>query len=122
MGEEITVTLQGQNFSAKDRTSMTLTYDPAVVTFKYAAEGTMWTTQDVSSGLTVSAVPSAGQLVIQMGQEGKAIQGDGSLATVVFEATGTGTSDIQIQNPTVLEANLAQSVPVTVKHGRLWVE
>lgn len=121
-GEEITVTLQGKNFSPKGRTSITLTYDPAVVTFKHAAEGTLWTTQHVPSSLTVSAVPSIGQLVIQMGQQGQSVQGTGSLATVVFEAIGTGTSNIHIQNPTVLEANTAQPVPVTVTHGKLWVE
>jgi general secretion pathway protein D len=121
VGDQISLTLQGQNFSPTEKTSLTLTYNPAVVTFKQAVEGTFLTSQQIAPSLTVSAVPHLGQLVIQMGQQGKSIQGSGSLATVVFEATGKGTSNIQIQNPTVL-GNNAQSVPVMVQHGRIWVE
>jgi general secretion pathway protein D len=120
-GDQISLTLQGQDFSQMEKTSLTLTYDPAVVTFKQAVEGTLWTSQQLASNLTVSAVPHLGQLVLQMGHPGKPLQGSGSLATVVFEATGNGTSNIQIQNPTVLGSN-AQPVPVMVQHGRIWVE
>jgi general secretion pathway protein D len=121
IGEQISLALQGQNFSSAERTSLTLTYDPAVMTFKQAIEGPFWTGQQVPPSLTVSAVPNAGQLVIQMGVQGKPVQGSGSLASLVFEATGSGTSNIHIQNPTVLGAN-AQPVPVMVQHGRVWVE
>jgi hypothetical protein len=103
------------------KTSLTLTYDPTVVSFTQAAEGTFLTSQQVAPSLTVSAVPHLGQLVLQMGQQGTSIQGSGSLATVVFEATGTGTSNIQIQHPTVLGAN-GQPIPVLVQHGRILVE
>ncbi len=120
-GEQISLTLQGQNFSSAERTSLALTYDPAVMTFKQAIEGPFWTGQQVPPSLTVSVVPNAGQLVIQMGQQGMPVQGNGELASIVFEATGTGTSPIHIQNPTVLGAN-AQPVPVMVQHGRVWVE
>jgi general secretion pathway protein D len=121
IGEQISLTLQGQNFSSAERTSMALTYDPAVLTFKQAIEGPFLTGQQVPPSLTVSAVPNAGQLVIQMGQQGKPVQGSGTLASLVFEATGIGTSNIHIQNPTVLGAN-AQPVPVMVQHGRVRVE
>jgi general secretion pathway protein D len=121
IGEQISLTLQGQNFDSAERTSLALTYDPAVMTFKQAIEGPFWTGQQVPPSLTVSVVPNAGQLVIQMGQQGKPVQGSGALASIVFEATGTGTSQIHIQNPTVLGAN-AQPVPVMVQHGRVWVE
>ncbi len=120
-GEQISLTLQGQNLSSAEQTSLALTYDPAVMTFKQAIEGPFWTGQQVPPSLTVSVVPNAGQLVIQMGQQGKPVQGSGALASIVFEATGTGTSHIHIQNPTVLGAN-AQPVPVMVQHGRVWVE
>jgi hypothetical protein len=75
----------------------------------------------VPPSLIVSAVPNAGQLVIQMGQPGKPVHGSGSLASLVFEATGPGASNIHIQNPTVLEAQ-SQPVPVMVEHGRVQVE
>jgi general secretion pathway protein D len=121
IGEQIALTLQSQNFSSVEQTSLALTYDPAVMTFKQAIEGPFWTEQQVPPSLTVSVVPNAGQLVIQMGQQGKPVQGSGALASIVFEATGTGTSPIHIQNPTVLGAK-AQPVPVMVQHGRVWVE
>ena len=121
LGEEISLTLQGQNFASAEQTSFTLTYDPAILRFKQAIEGPFWTGQQASANLTVSAVPDAGQLVIEMGQQGKSVQGTGSLASLVFETTGLGSSTIHIQNPTVLGAN-AQPVPVMVQHGRVWVE
>ncbi len=121
IGEEISLTLQGQNFSSAERTSMTITYDPNVMSFKQAIEGPFWAGQQVPPSLTVSAVPNTGQLVIQMGQEGKPVQGSGALGSLVFEAIGAGTSNIHIQNPTVLGAN-SQPVPVMVQHGRVWVE
>jgi general secretion pathway protein D len=121
IGEQISLTLQGQNFSSAERTSLVLTYDPAVLTFKQAIEGPFWKGQQVPPSLTISAVPNVGQLVIQMGQQGKPVQGSGALASIVFEATGIGASPIHIQNPTVLGAN-AQPVPVMVQHGRVWVE
>ncbi|MDH5700855.1 MAG: cohesin domain-containing protein, partial [Nitrospirota bacterium] len=121
VGEQISLTIQGQDLSSIGKTSLTLTYDPAVVSFSQAVEGTLWTSQQMPPSLTVSAVPHLGQLVLQMGQQGIGIQGSGSLATVVFEATGTGTSNIQIQNSSVLGAN-AQPIPVSVQHGRILVE
>ena len=121
IGDQISLSLQGQNMSSMEKTSLTLTYNPAVVTFKRAMEGTFWTSQQSTPTLTVTAVPHLGHLVIQMGQQGKSVEGSGSLATVVFEATGKGSSNIQIQNPAVLGSN-AQPVPVMVQHGRIWVE
>ena len=121
IGEQISLTLQGQNFDAVEKTSLALTYDPDIMTFKQAIEGPFWTGQQVPPSLTVSVVPNAGQLVVQMGQQGKPVQGSGALATIVFEAKETGTSPINIQNSTVLGAN-AQPVPVMVQHGRVWVE
>jgi len=121
IGEELSLTLQGHNFSSVERTSLTLTYDPAVVTFKQATKGAFWTEQGISPNLTVSANPTTGQLLIQMGQQGSPVQGNGAMVTLVFEARGSGASNIHIQNPTVLGTN-AQPVPVMVQHGRIWVE
>ncbi|WP_447961969.1 secretin N-terminal domain-containing protein [Nitrospira sp. Ecomares 2.1] len=121
MGEEISVTLQGENFSSTGNSSLTLSYDPAVVTFKNAVEGPFWSNQSVPSSLTVSVVPNIGKIVLQMGQQGKSVQGSGSLATVVFEAAGAGNSNIDIQQTTVLGAN-GQPIPVMVQHGRILVE
>ncbi len=121
VGESISITLQGQNFSASEQASLTLTYDPAIMTFKEAIEGSFLTGQQVPPSLSVSTVPNAGQLVIQMGQPGKPVQGSGVLASLEFEAISPGTTPIQIQNPTVLGAN-AQPIPVRVQHGKIWVE
>ena len=115
------MTLQGENFVSTGNSSLTLSYDPAVVNFKKAVEGPFWSSQQVPSSLTVSVVPNLGKIIFQMGQQGKSVHGSGSLATVVFEAAGKGTSNIQIQNSSVLGPN-AQPVPVMVQHGRILVE
>ncbi|WNM63102.1 cohesin domain-containing protein [Candidatus Nitrospira neomarina] len=121
VGDQISITIQGENLSSVGKTSLTLTYDPAVLSFAQANEGTVWTSQQMVPSMTVSAVPHLGQLVLQMGQEETAVQGSGSLATVTFEATGTGNSNIHIQQSTFLGAN-GQSIPVMVEHGRVLVE
>jgi general secretion pathway protein D len=121
IGEEIIITLQGENFSSTGNSSVTLSYDPAVLTFKNAVEGPFWANQLVPSSLTVSVVPNLGKIMLQMGQQGKSVQGSGSLATVVFEASGPGNSTIDIQQSTVLGAN-GQPIPVMVQHGRILVE
>ncbi|WP_342347169.1 secretin N-terminal domain-containing protein [uncultured Nitrospira sp.] len=121
VGEEISVSLEGENFASTGNSSLTLSYDPAVMTFKNAMEGPFWNNQQIPSSLTVSVVPNLGKIVLQMGQQGKSVQGNGSLATVVFEAAGKGTSNIHIQQSTVLGAN-GQPVPVMVEHGRILVE
>nr|MBA3967249.1 hypothetical protein [Nitrospirales bacterium] len=121
IGEEISVTVQGENFASTGNSSLTLSYDPAVVTFKNVVEGPFWSNQQVPSSLTVSVVPNIGKIVLQMGQQGKSVQGNGSLATVVFEAAGVGNSNIDIQQSTVLGAN-GQPIPVMVQHGRILVE
>ncbi|MBA3965620.1 MAG: hypothetical protein H0X47_07580, partial [Nitrospirales bacterium] len=105
VGEEISVTVQGENYASTGNSSLTLSYDPAVVTFKNVMEGPFWSNQQVPSSLTVSVVPNLGKIVLQMGQQGKSVQGSGSLATVVFEAAGAGNSNIDIQQSTVLGAN-----------------
>lgn len=121
VGEEISVTLQGKNFASTGNSSLTLSYDPAVVTFKNAVEGPFWSNQQMPSSLTVSVVPNLGKIVLQMGQQGKSVQGSGSLATVVFEAAGAGNSNIDIQQSTVVGVN-GQPIPVMVQHGRILVE
>lgn len=121
LGDQIALTLQSQNLSAAEQLSFVLSYDPSVLAFKQATEGAFWTKQQVPSNLTISVVPTVGKLVIQMGKQGISVQGSGTLVSLVFEATGKGTSNIHIQNPTVLGAK-AQPVPVMVQHGTVWVE
>ncbi|MGD9851356.1 MAG: secretin N-terminal domain-containing protein [Nitrospirales bacterium] len=121
IGETIQLSLQGLSFNNVERTSLALTFDPAVLTFKQATEGSFWISQQVPPSLTVSAIPNAGRIMLQMGQPGKAVQGGGVLATLTFEATGAGTSEVHVQNPAVLGPN-ALVVPVVVQHGTIWVE
>ena len=121
IGDTVQLTLQGLSFTDVERSSMAISFDPAILTFKQATEGPFWISQQVPPSLAVSAVPNAGQIMLQMGQAGKPVQGGGVLATLTFEATGAGTSDVNIQNPTVLGSS-AQTVPVIAQHGKIWVE
>ena len=49
VGDQISITLQGQNLMPMEKTSLTLTYNPAVLTFTQAVEGTFWTLTTVKS-------------------------------------------------------------------------
>jgi len=121
IGDTIQLSIQGLSFTNVERSSLVVTFDPAILTFKQATEGPFWISQQVPPSLTVSAVPGAGQIMLQMGQAGKPVQGGGVLANLTFEAKGIGTSAVNIQNPSVLGFN-AQPVPVMVQHGKIWVE
>lgn len=121
IGDTIQLSLQGLSFNNVERTSLALSYDPAILTFRQATEGPFWSSQQVPPSLTVSAVPNAGRIMLQMGQPGKPVQGGGVLATLTFDATGTGVSEVHVQNPAVLGPN-GQVVPVVVQHGTIWVE
>lgn len=121
IGDTIQLTLRGQNLTEMERSSLVLTFDPSVIHFKQAIEGSLWNTQDVQPNLSVAATPAEGQITLQMGQTGNPVKGSGILATLLFEGSGSGISSIEIKNPAVVGPH-AQQIPVLVQHGSVRVE
>lgn len=120
VGEEIRIDLQGQDIPSIEKSRVTISYDPAVVQFIQALEGTFWKQNNIPPSLTVSAVPNIGQIVIQMGRAGQPAQGSGQLATLVFQAKAVGDARLEIQRPSFIRSD-KQPVPVITQHGRISV-
>jgi len=120
VGEEIRVDLTGQDIPSIEKSRVTISFDPEIVQFTQALEGTFWKQNNISPSLSFSASPHKGQVVIQMGQAGQSAKGGGQLATLIFKAKASGNSRLEIQHPSFLQPD---NKPVTVitQHGRISV-
>ncbi|GJL61461.1 MAG: type II secretion system protein [Nitrospirales bacterium] len=121
VGEHISIDLTGQDIPSIEKTNFTITYDPQILSFQQVVEGTFWKDQNVQPRLTVSDVPNTGQVVIQMNGAGKAVKGNGALATLVFEAKTEGNASLHIQRSSFVSPT-GQPIPVITQHGRVWVQ
>ena len=121
VGEEIRVDITGQDFPSIEKSQITISYDPEVIQFSEAVEGTFWKRNKVSPSMSISAVPQMGQIVIQMGRTGQTATGSGQLATLVFKAQSKGEARLEIQRPTFLQTD-NKPVPVITQHGRISVQ
>ena len=121
VGEEIRVDLKGEDIPSIEKSRVTISYNPDVVQFVQVVEGQFWKQNNIPPSLTVSAVPNAGQIVIQMGKQGQSASGSGQLATLVFRAKSVGNVPLEIQRPSFVRAD-KKPVPVITQHGRIWVQ
>ena len=121
VGEEIRVDLKGEDIPSIEKSRVTISYNPDVVQFVQVVEGQFWKQNNIPPSLTVSAVPNAGQIVIQMGKQGQSASGSGQLATLVFRAKSVGNVPLEIQHPSFIRAD-KKPVPVITQHGRIWVQ
>ena len=105
VGEEIRVDLKGEDIPSIEKSRVTISYNPDVVQFVQVVEGQFWKQNNIPPSLTVSAVPNAGQIVIQMGKQGQSASGSGQLATLVFRAKAVGNVPLEIQRPSFIRAD-----------------
>lgn len=121
VGEEFRVDLTGQDIPSIEKSRVTISYDPKIVQFTQALEGTFWKQNNVPPSLSVSAVPQKGQVVIQMGRKGQSAKGSGQLVTLIFEAKAAGNARLEIQRPSFLRSD-KKPVPVITQHGRISIQ
>ena len=121
VGEEIRVNLFGEGLPGIEKSQVTINYDPKIIEFNEVLEGECWKQTSTSPHFTVSAVPTLGQIVIQMGQAGKSVCGGGQLAGLIFLAKASGDSPLEIENSSLIGSD-AKLVPVVTQHGRILVQ
>ena len=121
VGEEIRVVLNGQDIPSIEKSRVTISFDPSIVQFAEAVEGTFWKQNKVSPSLSVSAIPQKGQVLIQMGRTGQLAKGNGQLVTLIFKAKAPGDGRLEIQRPSFLRPD-KKPVPVITQHGRISVQ
>jgi general secretion pathway protein D len=120
-GQEFAVEMLADNIESLAESTVTVTYDPKVLEFRRAVEGEFLTRSGAPGSVTiVSATPTAGQMTFRFQREGAAVSGSGVLATLFFQGKASGSSVVEIQNPTVSGAG-AKMIPVTVKRGQVRV-
>ncbi|MGB0910187.1 MAG: cohesin domain-containing protein [Nitrospirales bacterium] len=121
VGKEIRIDLTGHNVLSTEKANMTITYDPKILEFSQVFEGKIWAEQNVPPQLTFSDSPTNGQVMIQVGNSGQEVAGNGSLATLVFKAKSKGQATVQIHRSSFLDSD-GRSIPVKTQHGRVWVQ
>lgn len=121
VGETIRVELAGRTLPPMEHSTLTITYNPAVLEFAQAMEGQFWSDQATPAGLTVSAVPALGKIVLRMGKKGNPVSGSGPLATLVFHAKAPGSSPLAIQQSSLIGPDRA-TIPVVTKSGVITVQ
>jgi len=121
VGQTVKVALKAQALPKVQQARMTLTYNPKVLEFTQVLPGTFFPPGDSGPAMTVSAVPGAGKIVVQLGRKGKFASGDGLLATVVFKTKAKGSSPLVIRQSNLM-GETGQSFSITVQHGIIRVD
>ncbi len=121
VGEKIRLDLNGQDFPSIEKSQVTISFDPEIIQFSEAVEGTFWKQNNVSPSMSVSVVHQKGHIVIQMGRTGQFAKGSGQLATLIFEAKSSGDSRLEIQGPSFIQPD-NKPAPVITQHGRISVQ
>jgi hypothetical protein len=89
---------------------VTLTYDPKVVEFKTASEGSILKKDNQQTSFLFSNNIKGGTVDIYMTRIGDVggVQGDGSLGTLVFQAKSGGTSELLMKGVKLTNFNREQ--------------
>ncbi len=111
------VRLVAESFPDVRNAQITITYDPEQLTFDGAQPGDFFPDQaGRESPLTVSASPTTGTLVLQIGRDDVTATGAGVLATLTFTTKGQGRVPLVIKHAHVIDAS-GQKILVTAQHG-----
>ena len=108
--------VSAEGFSSIQRTQMTISYAPDLLDFVQATEGALFQESEGQPGLTVSAVPQSGTIMLELSTSGLGVNGNGVLATLHFKTKAKGNAPIVIKQPSVAQGS-GQTVPVLVQHG-----
>ena len=120
-GKTVQMTLAAEAFSNIQNTQLTISYDPSLLDFVQAIQGGFFPNTNGQSGMTVSAAPQSGTIMLQFSKTGTGVNGDGVLATLNFKAKAKGNAPIVIKQPSLAQGS-GQTVPVLVQHGLIRVQ
>ncbi|MEC4673487.1 MAG: tetratricopeptide repeat protein [Nitrospirota bacterium] len=115
-GKTVRINLAAKAFSNIQKTKMTISYDPALLDFVQAIEGAFFPKIKGQPGMTISAAPQSGTILLQFSRKGTQVNGNGVLAILSFKAKAKGNAPIVIKQPSLTQQS-GQTVPVLVQHG-----
>jgi general secretion pathway protein D len=110
IGQEARFDLLAGNMKNLYGSIVTLTYDPKVVEFKTASEGSLLKKDNQQTSFLFSNNIKGGIVDIYMTRIGDigGVDGSGNLGTLVFQAKSAGTSELSIKNMKVTTFNREQ--------------
>lgn len=98
--ESFQIALLGENVEGLNEGILSVSYDPAVLEFKSAVEGELFTQGGARTSLEVSVDQERGGLRLTMRREGGAVVGTGPLAVLTFTGRAPGVSTVSAEMPT----------------------
>lgn len=115
-GSTFTRTVAVQNLKGTFFAAFDITYDPAVIEFQSAAEGTFLNKSGADATSVQVALQNAaqGRVVVgltRLGPVGE-VSGDGTLLTLTFKAVGPGAATLAFTNPKGLKNSADQEVAI----------
>ncbi len=115
-GSAFTRTVAVQNLKETYFAAFDVTYDPAVIEFQSAAEGTFLNKSGADATSVQVALQNAaqGRVIVgltRLGPIGE-VSGDGTLLTLTFKAVGPGATTLAFTNPKGLKNIANQDVPI----------
>jgi general secretion pathway protein D len=110
IGQEARFDLLAENMKNVYGSIVTLTYDPKIVEFKTASEGSILKKDNQQTSFLFSNNIKGGIVDIYMTRIGDVggVEGSGNLCTLVFQAKSAGTSELSIKNVKVTTFNREQ--------------
>jgi general secretion pathway protein D len=123
IGQEARFELLAANMKDLYGAIVTLTYDPKVVEFKTASEGSILKKDGQQTSFLFSNNIKGGTVDIYMTRIGDVggVQGDGSLGTLVFQAKSGGTSELFMKGVKLTNFNREQ-IKAELKGAKLVVK
>ncbi len=97
---EISLSVQIDNVEALSSATMSIAYDPTVLSFKQATEGDLLDADGLETAFTSSSAQGSNVIDVQMSRilDEEGASGAGDLFVVVFKGERTGTSRVDIRN------------------------
>jgi general secretion pathway protein D len=120
-GKEFTLGFKIEQVKDLFSSALHIQYDPAVVQFVSAAEGSFLNQGGASTLFTYSVLEQSGQIVVglKQGADGRGASGGGELFSLRFRATASGSTEIK---PTLTNLRNTQGEKIDVDSSGLMVE
>jgi len=119
--QTVQFTLSAEAFIDIQKTQMTISYNPGLLDFVQAIPGNLFPNVNGEQGMTISAAPQSGTIMLQFSKNDTGVNGNGNLATLHFTAKAKGNVPIVIKQPSLTQKS-GQTMPVLVQHGLIRVQ
>ena len=119
-GQDVRVELWGARLPGLAESNVIISYDPRILEFLQAGEGTLLQKDGAAALVTVSTDPPAGRVELRLKRSGAPLADEGELVALTFQAKAVGNSPVSIQSATASGPD-GTPMPVLIQHGQVRV-